>query len=72
MKKFLSISVTIMSLMALAMFAPTNIAHAELPAYCSDATGNVVCEISILPYSEPGAYTPEVANIPKWSYSNFP
>jgi len=63
MRKVLSVSVSIMSLMLLTVFIP-NIAHAELPEYCSDATGSIVCEISILPYADPGAYTPEVANIP--------
>ena len=66
MKKFLSITVTIMSLMFLALFIPTNSIHAAaLPEYCSDVTGSVVCEITILPYSQPGSYSPEVAEIPE-------
>jgi len=52
-----------MSLMLLSIFAPSNV-HAELPAYCSDVNGGIVCDISILPYADPGAYTPEVAQIP--------
>jgi plastocyanin len=66
MKKTMSITIAAMSLMLLAMFIPTNSVHAaELPEYCSDATGNVVCEITILPYSQPGSYSPEVAEIPE-------
>ncbi|MFQ5496971.1 MAG: hypothetical protein ACE5DU_03695 [Nitrosopumilus sp.] len=67
MKKILSITITVMSLMFLTLFIPSNIIYAELPEYCSDATGSVVCEISILPYADPGAYTPETANIPSGS-----
>jgi len=66
MKKILSITVTVMSLMFLALFIPTNSVHAaDLPEYCSDATGSVVCEITILPYSQPGSYSPEIAEIPE-------
>ena len=53
-----------MSLMFLALFIPTNSVHAELPEYCSDVTGSVVCEITILHYSQPGSYSPEIAEIP--------
>ena len=55
-----------MSLLLLVMFIPTNLVHAaELPEYCSDVDGSVVCEITILPYSQPGSYSPEVAEIPE-------
>ena len=51
--------------MLLTMFIPANFVHAaELPEYCSDVNGSIVCEISILPYSQPGSYTPETAKIP--------
>ncbi|MCH9041657.1 MAG: hypothetical protein IIB80_05830 [Thaumarchaeota archaeon] len=64
MRKILSITVTI-SLMLLAMFIPSNAVHAaELPEYCSDVSGSVVCKITILPYSQPGSYSPEIAEIP--------
>lgn len=53
-----------MFMMLFVMFLPINI-HAELPEYCSDTTGSVVCEISILPYADPGAYAPGVATVPK-------
>lgn len=66
MRKILSVTVTISSLMFLAMFIPTNFVHAaDLPDYCSDASGSVVCEITILPYSEPGSYSPEIAEVPE-------
>jgi len=64
MKKIISITVTVMSLMFLTLFIPSNTVHAALPEYCSDATGSVVCEITILPYSQPGSYSPEIAEIP--------
>ncbi|MFQ5476416.1 MAG: hypothetical protein ACE5DT_05225 [Nitrosopumilus sp.] len=65
MRKIMSITVTILSLVLFVMFIPTNSIHAaELPEYCSDVNGSVVCEISILPYSQPGSYTPENAEIP--------
>jgi len=64
MKKILSITVTIMSLMFLILFIPSNSVYAALPEYCSDATGSIVCEISILPYADPGAYAPEITEIP--------
>ena len=51
--------------MFLALFIPTNSVHAALPEYCSDVAGNVVCEITILPYSQPGSYSPEIAEIPE-------
>ena len=54
-----------MSLLLLVMFIPINTVHAaELPDYCSDVNGSVVCEITILPYSQPGSYSPEIAEIP--------
>lgn len=40
------------------MFIPNNVIHAELPEYCSDVNGSIVCEITILPYSQPGSYSP--------------
>ncbi|MFQ5781866.1 MAG: hypothetical protein ACE5GR_02275 [Nitrosopumilus sp.] len=54
-----------MSLMLFTPLISSNSVHAELPEYCSDATGSIVCEISILPYADPGAYAPGVANVPK-------
>jgi plastocyanin len=65
MGKIMSITITAMSLLILALFIPTNSVHAALPEYCSDVTGSVVCEITILPYSQPGSYSPEIAEIPE-------
>lgn len=60
-----TLSITAMSLLLLVMFIPTNTIHAaELPEYCSDVNGRVVCTITILPYSQPGSYSPEIAEIP--------
>jgi plastocyanin len=64
-----------MSLMLLILFIPGNTVHGETPEYCSDETGKTVCEISIIPYLEPGDYSPDVAEIPVGSsivFNNSP
>ena len=53
-----------MSLMLLMLFIPGNTVHGEIPEYCSDKAGKTICEITILPYSQPGSYSPETAEIP--------
>jgi plastocyanin len=64
MRKKLAVTTSLMSLMLLVLFIPGNAVYGEIPEYCSDKTGKIVCEISILPYSEPGSYSPETAKIP--------
>ncbi len=36
----------------------------SLPEYCSEDSGQVICTIDILPFAEPQAYAPKVAEIP--------
>lgn len=36
----------------------------SLPEYCSEEDGEVICTIDILPFAEPQAYSPKVAEIP--------
>ena len=64
MRKKLTVLTSLMSLMLLALFIPSNAVHAEIPEYCSDENGETICEINIIPYLEPGDYSPDVAEIP--------
>ncbi|MFQ5439913.1 MAG: hypothetical protein ACE5DL_00465 [Nitrosopumilaceae archaeon] len=64
MRKKITVMTSLMSLVLLLLFIPGNSVHGEIPEYCSDEAGKKVCEITILPYSQPGSYSPETAEIP--------
>ena len=62
-----TIAIMSITLVAFVMISDHSITAyaADLPEYCSDQGGQVVCIISILPYSEPGSYSPDIAEIPQ-------
>ena len=69
MKKIMTSTIAIMSVTLVAFVILSdyqiNAYAADLPEYCSEQGGKVVCTINILPYSEPGSYSPDTAQIPE-------
>ena len=52
-------------ILSLFIFLPS-FAFADIPEYCNDVNGEIICEISIISNKYPlPDYTPDVANIPK-------
>ncbi len=45
--------------------SPNYLANAQLPDYCSEENGKIVCVIKMLPLGEPSSYDPEIAEIPE-------